>query len=92
MNEEKEKIAEIIGTVDLSNKSRVTKKEKTDYARLLSEVGDVKKKLDKLNLRLWHSVYKSDYHSLELSETEKLLRELAADIEQTADSISHSVL
>jgi hypothetical protein len=85
-----ERIAEIVGNMDFVNKTRITKKGKKAYVELADEVSGIKKKLDKLNIRLWHSGYKGDYHSLSLTEAETMLREIAEDIEKTAAKLSCS--
>jgi hypothetical protein len=90
MNEEEVKIAGIVGNIELSNRPRITKREKAVYIELINDVGAVKKKLEKLSLRLWHSKYKSDYHSFKINDAERALKEIADEINRIVKMLNCS--
>ncbi len=81
MDEVKERIAKIVGGVNLEKKARATKKEKETFASLKDEMGAIKKDIDKLSLRLWHACYKNDYHSLSAGEARELLGQVRDKID-----------
>ena len=80
MDETQNKIASMVSNLSFDRKARATKKEKAAYFELKDDLGKVKKKIDKLHLRLWHCEYKNDYHSLSLDEAKLILSEAAVDL------------
>ncbi|MDD5018782.1 MAG: hypothetical protein PHO15_11880 [Eubacteriales bacterium] len=77
MTDEKTKqlIADMVGDMCFDRKKPAARHEKAMYSILKNSLGDTINGLNKLHLRLWHAVYKGDYHSLSLGETESALKE-----------------
>lgn len=82
MDETKTLIADITQCMDFERKPRATKQEKEDYVALREAVADIKRDIDKLNLRLWHACYKNDYHSFLKEEAMRQLQRIRMDIDE----------
>lgn len=82
MDDTRERIANIIEGVDLQKKARATKKEKEAFESLKDEVGGLKNKIDKLNLRLWHACSKGDCRSLPFADAKEQLRQARDKIDR----------
>lgn len=78
---ENEKVAQILSALDFDRKRPVTSAQKKSYAQLLQSVDDVRQRLNKLHLRLWHASSRRDYHSLSLEDTREMLGDIARQIE-----------
>lgn len=81
MEKTREQIADMVKNMRFERKKPVGKKTKAVYSELQNKLGSIKNDLSKLSLRLWHAEYKSDYHSLSLSEAEGILEEIQKDID-----------
>lgn len=80
MNKTDKKIIDMIKDMHFERRTNVSKQTKAKVSQLKTDLEDPIAELNKLNLRLWHSIEKSDYHSLSLDEVKKIL-------EQTRDNI-----
>ena len=81
MDDIKKRISDIVRGMEFGRKPRLPKTQKEACFELSDDVGGVKKELDKLNLRLWHCVYKNDYHSLKLAEALDGLKKIKSDLD-----------
>jgi len=81
MDDIKKRISDIVRDMEFDRKPRVSKTQKEACFELSDDVGGVKKELDKLNLRLWHCVYKNDYHSLKPDEALDALKKIRSDLD-----------
>lgn len=75
-------IADMIKGIRFERRKNVTKKTKSMVAQLKTDLEYPIAELNKLHLRLWHSLDKSDYHSLTLDEAKGLLENIRNDIER----------
>lgn len=83
--DEAERTRQILSSVNLEKKARVTKKDKEAILELKREVEAIKNEISKLHLMLWHTEYKSDYHSLSLDEAMERLRQIRKNIDDILD-------
>jgi predicted nucleic acid-binding Zn-ribbon protein len=79
--DETHRIEEIVKSVNLERKTRVTKNQKQAYSELKSDIESIKDEIGKLHLMLWHTGYKGDYHSLSLDEAMERLKQIRQNID-----------
>ncbi|MGI5848847.1 MAG: hypothetical protein ACOX8Q_02060 [Christensenellales bacterium] len=80
-----QRIAGMVKNMRFDRKKRITKKERALYAGLEEKVEKIIIDLNKLHLRLWHAVYKKDYHSLNLVDAKQMLRQISQSISNIID-------
>lgn len=81
MEKTRKLIADMVKDMRFERKKKTDKKTKAMYQELQNKLGNTINDLNKLHLRLWHTDYKSDYHSLSLVETERILKQIREDID-----------
>lgn len=80
--DEIKKTADIVSNMDFSRRKPVSPGNKQQTKQLLNEVSELKKKIDKLNLLLWHAVERNDYRSFTSSDAKESLIQIKQDIER----------
>jgi hypothetical protein len=83
---ENQKIEEILSTLNFDRKRPATAAQKAAYERLQKDVNNIRLRLNKLHLQLWHAVNHHDYHSLSLEEARQTLDNIAGYIEAIAEN------
>ena len=76
MDEVREKIADITADMNFERRTRVSEAQKQQMRRLLDNLSEAKKRVDKLHLRLWYAQNSGDYHSLSAEEAEREIEEI----------------
>lgn len=84
ISSDEDKVAGIINALDFDRKRPMASAQKDAYSRMQKDVNDVRLRVNKLHLRLWHAVNQHDYHSLSLEETREALQDIAKHIEAIA--------
>lgn len=82
MNDTDKVISDIIKDMRFERRNNVTKQAKAVVSQLKSDLEGPIADLNKLHLRLWHSIEKSDYHSLPLKEAKDLLVQIREEIDR----------
>lgn len=85
MDDQKERIADMLSGMQFERRLPPSKQTKAEYAALEAGVADVLKDLNRLHLRLWHTVYRREYHSLSLEEAHLELQSIQARL----NSLTH---
>lgn len=85
---ENQKIEHVLSTLNFDRKRPATAAQKAAYAALQKDVDDVRQRLNKLHLQLWHAVNHHDYHSLSLEDARQTLGDIARFVEAIAEKES----
>lgn len=76
MDNTREQIANMLSDMQFERRPAVSRQKKAQYAATEAGVADVLKELNRLHLRLWHTVSQRDYHSLSMDEARQALDEV----------------
>jgi predicted nucleic acid-binding Zn-ribbon protein len=81
MDTENKKIADMVRDMHFERKKPPTKRMKTAYTAIKTELDDIARDLGALRLALWHAEHQRDYHQLSPDDIKARLNRTAARIE-----------
>lgn len=81
MDNANQKIADIVKDMSFERRKPVSQDTKHQTQQLLCSLKEAKKRLDKLHLKLWYAVDKSNYHFVSLAEAKQELDIIIRELE-----------
>jgi cell shape-determining protein MreC len=82
MDESKARIADMVSSMDFERKKPVTNQTKLDVNELSNSLTEVRKRLDKLSLSLWHAQDKSDYRAISVDQVKEELAKAREELDE----------